>query len=555
MKTIRFLAILTGLLAPTAILRAQSFTYTVENSKTTITGFSAEPSGAVIVPSTLGGYTVTEIGRAAFKDRTGITSIGFATGASVTKLGAMAFQGCTALQNITLPSGTTTLPAGLLHGCASLTSVTIPGTVTTIGPLAFADCESLASITLPSSLVSLGESALSECRALASLTIPVGVTTIPSGLCSQCRSLASITFAGSATNIGSDAFHNCMALTAFSLPDTVTTVGDGAFSGCSGLVNLGIGTSLGTLGELALQGCDTLAAISVANGNTTFSSAGGVLFNAAQTSLLMCPPAKSGTYSIPSSVTSLGEAAFAHCKNLTSITLPGTLSDIPNDAFYYAVALTTPPITGAVTSIGAWAYAGLKQPTGMTIPSSVVTIGVDAFHSDSALAWVVFNGNAPTTVGEEAFDSAADGFTVFFYKSSTGFTAPTWMGYASQELGIDSALVAWLTDQGRSPGADLLSDANNDGVDLLTAYALGLDPDLNLSGSLPHPVLANGTLSLTFTGNRSGIVYGAETSGDLETWSGGGVTLSAPDSNGQRTASIPVTSGESGFLRLVFATQ
>lgn len=555
MKTFRFLVALTALLAPTAILRAQSFTYTVENSKTTITGFSAEPSGAVVVPSTLGGYTVTEIGRAAFKDRTAITSISFASGASVTKLGAMAFHGCTGLQSISMPSGTTALPAGVLQGCASLTAVTIPGTVTSIGPMAFADCGNLASVTLPSSLVSLGESAFTNCSSLSTLSLPAGVTTVPPHLFNECRTLSSVTMAGNVTSIGANAFHHCVSLTAFSLATPVTTLGDGAFSGCEGLVSLSIGTGLSAIGDLAFQGCDSLASITVASGNTSFSSADGVLFNADQTILLLCPPAKAGAYAIPSGVAALGHGAFAHCAHLTSISLPSALTSIADDAFYYATSLGNAPITNSITSIGTWAYAGLKQLQNLTIPASVTSIGADAFHSSTSLAWVIFHGNAPAAMGDEAFDAAADGFTVYFHSSASGFTTPEWMGYTAVALDISPTLIDWLTDHGFTPGTSLLSDSNHDGVPLLVAYALGLDPTLDLSGSLPVPVLANGVLSLSFQGNSNGILYGAQTSTDLQSWTASGVTLTEPDANGQRRASITKSGGGSRFLRLVFGTE
>lgn len=549
MNSIRFPVTLSVLLATSLIGNAQSFTYTTENSKTTITGFSAEPSGAVTVPATLGGYTVTEIGRSAFKGRTGITSVGFAAGASVTKLGTAAFQGCTALQTISLPTGTTVLPAGLLQGCSSLTSVTIPSTVTSIGPMAFAGCSSLTTLTLPSSLTSIGESALSGCANLTSVSLPAGVTSAPAQLCDECRSLTSISFAGNVTAFGDNAFHNCAALGGLTVPNTVTTIGGGAFSGCTELASITLGSGLATLGSDAFQGCAALGAIQVAAGNTTFASTGGVLFNAARTTLILCPLALTGSYAVPNSVTTLAAGAFAHCAGLSSITLPAGLATIPDDAFYYAANLTTPPLDATVTTIGSWAYAGLRNPTSLSVPSTVATLGDDAFHSSSALEWVIFEGNSPATMGDEVFDAAADGFAVYYYSTSSGFTSPLWFGYTAVEIGSNPALVGWLIANGFTPGTAPLADPNQDGVSLLMAYALGLDPAANLSGSMPRPVLANGSLSLTFQGDSDGVFYGAETSTDLATWTANGVTLTAPDAAGKRTATIPVTTGNR-FLRL-----
>ena len=549
MNPTRFLIALSALLGAAATVRAQSFTYTTENSKTTITGFSAEPSGAVTVPATLGGYTVTEIGRSAFKDRTAITSVSFASGASVTRIGAGAFQGCSALQSIALPTGTASLPQCVLQGCAALTSVTIPSTVTSIGPMAFSGCEALASLTLPSALTSIGESALSGCKSLAALTIPAGVTAIPAQLCNECRGLGAVTFGGSVTTIGDNAFHNCAALTVCIPPGTVSSLGAGAFSGCSSLTSIALGSSLASIGDGAFRGCETLANITVAAGNPVYASLNGVLFNAAKTTLILCPPAKAGAYAIPASVTSLGAGAFAHCSGLTGITLPSGLTAIPDDAFYYATGLTAAPLTANVTSIGAWACAGLKSLTSITLPASAASLGDDAFHSASALKWAIFAGNAPGTLGSEPFKATADDFTVFYYGGTSGFTSPLWFGYPAVELGISPPLVAWLSNQGLPPDTGILTDSNHDGVSLLLAYALGLNPANDLSGSLPKPVLSNGTLSLTFQGNSDGIIYGAETSTDLSAWTSAGVTVSAPDAQGERTVSIPVGAG-ARFLRL-----
>ena len=98
--------------------------------------------------------------------------------------------------------------------------------------------------------------------------------------------------------------------------------------------------------------------------------------------------------------------------------------------------------------------------------------------------------------------------------------------------------------------SDLNSDSNNDGVNLLMAYALDLDPNQNLGGSLPRPVLTAGQLSLSFHAGAAGIIYAVETCTDLTDWTTEGVSLSAPDENQVRTATVD-RSGPSRFMRLV----
>lgn len=59
----------------------------------------------------------------------------------------------------------------------------------------------------------------------------------------------------------------------------------------------------------------------------------GVVFNKSISKILACPNGKTGNYSIPSSVTEIGNYTFNHCKLLTSITIPEAVIKIGNYAF------------------------------------------------------------------------------------------------------------------------------------------------------------------------------------------------------------------------------
>jgi hypothetical protein len=77
------------------------------------------------------------------------------------------------------------------------------------------------------------------------------------------------------------------------------------------------------------------------------------LFNKAQDTLLHYPAGKTGSYTIPSSVTAIGNAAFASCPGLTSVTIPHTVNVIGDRAFAGCAGLTDiyinatdPPLLG-----------------------------------------------------------------------------------------------------------------------------------------------------------------------------------------------------------------
>ena len=83
-----------------------------------------------------------------------ITSLTIEEG--ITSIGAGAFEGWTALEELVLPDGLTSIDADAFKGCGSLVSVTLPDTVRRVGDYAFADCESLGSVFVPAGVSSVG---------------------------------------------------------------------------------------------------------------------------------------------------------------------------------------------------------------------------------------------------------------------------------------------------------------------------------------------------------------------------------------------------------------
>jgi hypothetical protein len=140
-------------------------------------------------------------------------------------------------------------------------------------------------------------------------------------------------------------------------------------------------------------------------------------------------------------------------------------------------------------------------------------------------------------------------FKVHYFDGKSGFTAPTWMGYPSVNMGTPSAVSPWLISNGYPHETDLNADSDGDGVSLLLAYALNLDPKQNLSGRMPQPVFTSNQMSLVFYAGSEDVGYTVESSNDLEIWSAAGVSLSAPDNNKFRTASVS-TSDPGRFMRI-----
>ena len=163
------------------------FSYIVQDGGATITASTA--TGAVMIPSELGGYAVKKVGN--------------------------------------------DWPPIFGYGNTSAISVFVPSSVTSIGSFAFYGCTSLASITIPNSVTSIGISAFTDCTGLTSVTIPNSVTNIGDNAFYYCTGLTSMNIPDSVTSIGSFAFYGCTGLASITIPDSVTSIGGRAFDGCT----------------------------------------------------------------------------------------------------------------------------------------------------------------------------------------------------------------------------------------------------------------------------------------------------------------------------------
>ena len=196
-----------------------------------------------------------KIGDSAFESCSGLTSITLPSG--VTEIGKFAFLHCSGLTSITLPSGLTEISSSAFSGCSGLTSITLPSGLTEISSSAFKSCSGLTSLTLPSGLTEIGYSAFKSCSGLTSLTLPSGLTEISSSAFSGCSGLTSITLPSGVTMIFSSAFESCSGLTSIALPSGLTEIGVNAFSGCSGLTSIYVyAEKLPNMGSDVFDGCD-----------------------------------------------------------------------------------------------------------------------------------------------------------------------------------------------------------------------------------------------------------------------------------------------------------
>ncbi|MEO1859954.1 MAG: leucine-rich repeat domain-containing protein [Verrucomicrobiales bacterium] len=153
-----------------------------------------------------------------------------------------------------------------------------------------------------------------------------------------------------------------------------------------------------------------------------YTDMNGVLFNKEKTVLIAYPAGKTGTnYTIPDSVTSIGQSAFFQCTSLTSITIPDSVTSIGGNAFLGCSSLISITIGDNVTSIGDWAFNLCTGLTSITIGASVTSIGEMAFWDCTSLTGITFRGNAPT-LGGDVFLGVNANAKVFIYEGASGFS-------------------------------------------------------------------------------------------------------------------------------------
>lgn len=147
------------------------------------------------------------------------------------------------------------------------------------------------------------------------------------------------------TKIPYHAFYKCSQLTTVEIPDSVTEMGKND----------------------VFEGCSKLESITVADGNTSFTVEDGILYNADQTELLICPPGKSGNVTLPTTVTEIGGSAFEGCTKLTGVTLNEGLTRIGSNAFGGCSSLQNVTLPASLTSLGNGVFNGCAGLTSLAV--------------------------------------------------------------------------------------------------------------------------------------------------------------------------------------------
>lgn len=320
--------------------------------------------------------TVKEINGGVFYSNTKLKTLTIPSNSVLETIGMQAFYGMTNLAcAISLPSTLKTIGDQAFQNCKKVTKFTFANSdnLISIGLNAFSTC-SLATfdgLTLGPSLEYVGKTAFISCAKLTSVTVNTNLDLL--NCFEKCTTLANVTFGENVTKISDSMFSGCTKLTSITLNENIKEIGTSAFAS-AGLTSIDL-NHVETIGEKAFE------------------------------------KSKLVTVNVPSTVTSVGDAAFDQITTLTSMTFNASIASIPDNLLKGDTKLATFNTDQTYAGIGESAFEstiidsfdfkeGLRvigasafkatNLTSVNIPSSLTSLGASAFQNCTSLSSVTF---------------------------------------------------------------------------------------------------------------------------------------------------------------------
>ncbi len=402
-------------------------------------GRSAFNSCHALTEITLG-RNVEEIGEKAFYDCRMLRSVSL--NKNVKRILPEAFCGCSVLNQIELPADIEEIGKNAFYNCASLERIVVPEGVKIINSSTFSGCKNLRDVILPEELIEIADSAFSGCTELTDITLPQtigqqafsgclklkrakfveGAKVITKNCFSGNSSLEEVIIPDSVETIEEGAFCGCVSLKDVVLPKALKSIGKSAFCGCSTIQRISIPETVNTIGDNAFKDCTSLSDVSMSHtienfGLDVFTNSpymkkefgdfvimGGVLSKYLGTEK---------NITIPESVTSIGENAFAEAYHVETIIIPDNVKNIANKLFGVVYTWGDKPkpqlrsvvIGNGVTSIGDEAFANCEKLTEVQFGSGITTIGQKAFAGCKELKKIDLSKTEIAEIKQEAFSN------------------------------------------------------------------------------------------------------------------------------------------------------
>ena len=410
--------------------------------------------GAVTIPSTINGYTVTGITEYAFSNCTGLTSVIISQG--VKSIGDAAFMDCHKLVSVSIPEGLNSIGTNAFIR-ASLVNLTLPSNSINFGSGAFMDNKL---VTVVSKFNHAGRIPINvfrlsvyderfgdyEIPSKATLYVPEGsleeyVESTGWDQFAKTEEITNITFQDSNVKAicvenwdtdGDGELLNAEAAFVTSLGEVfkknknitsfdelkyftgLTTIGESDFNVCSNLTSIIIPQRVTSINAKGFEECKNLSSIKVESDNAKYSTPDNSNAIIETKTKVLVLGGKNTV--IPDDITSIGDYAFSDRIGLTSITIPNNVTTIGEAAFERCFDLTSVTLPEGLTSIGKWGFSRCAI-VNLTLPSTLTAIGDKAFWNNE-LTTVISNI-------EEPFEISIDVFQTFYVDEVHEYVFPS----------------------------------------------------------------------------------------------------------------------------------
>ena len=360
-------------------------------------------------------------------------------GKTVTKIDTQAFMN-SGIKEIKLPNTITTIGDEAFAGCYNLTTIDLPTSLMNLGTYVFSG-SSLQTITLPNNLTAIPAGTFMSTK-LSAINMSDKITTIGDSCFMNCSNLVSIKLSDKLKTIGMSAFMNCSNIEEFNIPNTCTTIKDNAFEGIGiakiiipkSVVNMGAHVFSGKIKYILVENTqyelnwphnwydtfdesnvyyDYINSVKTYNDMLYYFDSKWVTKN-----MIIDYLGKSANITIPSSIdgnevilkkyafanknikslviedgVTIDQYAFYGCEELTSVKLPGDLTNIELGLFENCSKLTSIVVPNSVTSISSYAFRGCTSLNDITLSNSLKFLYSDVFDNCTSLTSLTFPGS------------------------------------------------------------------------------------------------------------------------------------------------------------------
>ena len=209
--------------------------------------------------------------------------------------------------------------------------------VTQLRYVAFRDAKQIKTVMMPNTITKIDWEAFSRCTSLKNVYLPEGLISLEHY-----------------------AFLECSSMEYLKLPESLQEIDHNVFIDCASLKELDIPAKTASIGLNVFFGCSSLEALNVASGNPNYKSIDGVLYNKAATILHTYPSGKKDeSFTIPSTVKTIGSQAMSFVENIKHITVSDSVTTIKGGAFYGCPKLESVHIGRYVSTIEHSGYTTL----------------------------------------------------------------------------------------------------------------------------------------------------------------------------------------------------